>query len=150
MAGNTDPIYSKVGKISGVEVTAANTKSDGQGTIGTDIFLAFTADSTNGSFVRDIKTFLTATTAATATTATVVRYFASSATSGATTASNTYPLGEFAVASQSADNSGTATFPVAVITLNLALPAGWTILVTNHAAPAANSKLKTVVFGGDY
>ena len=70
MAGNTDPIYSKVGKISGVEVTAANTKSDGAGTIGTDIFLAFTADATNGSFVRDIKTFLTATTAATATTAT--------------------------------------------------------------------------------
>lgn len=150
MAGNTDPIYSKVGKISGVEVTAANTKSDGAGTIGTDIFLAFTADATNGSFVRDIKTFLTATTAATATTATVVRYFASSATSGATTASNTHPLGEFAVASQSADNSGTATFPVAVITLNLPLPAGWTILVTNHAAPAANTKLKTVVFAGDY
>ena len=55
MPGNNDPIYSRVGAIQGVGITAANTSSQGGGTIGTDIFLAFQGDATNGSFVREIQ-----------------------------------------------------------------------------------------------
>ena len=149
MPANTDPIWSKAGVISGVEVTAANTKSDGSGTIGTDIFLAATVDATNGGFVRDVTFWPTATTAGTATTATVGRVFASSASSGATTASNTYPMGEATLASQTADSSSVAVYPV-VVPINRALPAGYSILVTNHAAPAANTKWKAVVNYGSY
>lgn len=149
MPANNDPIYSRAGAISGVEVTAANTKSDGSGTIGTDIFLAATVDATNGGFVRDVTLWPTATTAATATTATVGRVFASTQASGATTAANTHPLGEATLASQSASNSTSAAYPV-VIPINRALPAGTSILVTNHAAPAANTKWKAVVNYGAY
>jgi hypothetical protein len=146
---NTDPIYTKVGGMAGVEISAANTKSDGSGTIGTDIFVAATVDATNGGFVRDVTFYPTATTAATSTTATVGRVFASSATSGATTPTNTHPLGEVALAAQSADATAAATYPV-VVPINRPLPPGWTILVTNHAAPAANTKWKAVVTYGAY
>lgn len=146
---NNDPIYTRVGAISGVEITAANTKSDGSGTIGTDIFLAATVDATNGGFVRDVTFYPTATTAGTSTTATVGRVFASSATSGATTASNTHPMGEATLAVQTAASTSTGVYAI-VIPINRPLPPGWTILVTNHAAPAANTKWKAVVTYGAY
>lgn len=149
MPGNSDPIYSRVGKIGAVAVTAANTSSQGGGTIGTSIFLAFTADSTNGSFVRDIRFSATASVAATATTATVARIFISSITSGTTTASDTHLFAEVALAAQTAAQTTTATYPI-VVPLNFALPPGYTILITNHAAPAANTQWKAIVTGGDY
>lgn len=149
MPGNTLPIFTRQGLMSGIAVTAANTRSDGVGTIATDIFLAFTADATNGSFVESISIWPQASVAATATTATVARVFASSVTSGATTATNTHPLGELALPSQSADSSTLAVYPLS-LTLNLVLPPGWTILVTTHAAPAANTSQKAVVKGGVY
>jgi len=149
MAGNNDPIYSKVGSITSVAVTAANTSSQGGGTIGTDIFLAFTADATNGSFVRDVRMLPTSTAAATNTTATVARVFLSTVSSGATTSSNTHLIGELALAAQSADNTTSAVYPV-VLPLNFALPPGMTILVTNHAAPATNTLWKITVTGGSY
>ena len=149
MAGNTAPIWTKTPGLGGVEITAANTKSDGQGTIATDIFLVATLDATNGGFVRDVTFWHTATTAGTATTATVGRVFACSASSGAVTAANTHPLGEVAIASQTADSSSLATYPV-VVPINRALPPGTSILVTNHAAPAANTKIKAVVNYGNF
>ena len=42
MAANTAPIFSEAGRISTVAITAANVRTDGNGTVGTDIFLAFT------------------------------------------------------------------------------------------------------------
>lgn len=149
MAANNDPIYSRVGKLGHVAVTAANTSSQGGGTVGTDIFLAFTADATNGSFVRDIRLSATASAAATATTATVARIFISTVTSGSTTSSNTHLFAEVALASQTADQTTSATYPV-VVPMNIALPPGYAILVTNHAAPAANTQWKVVTTGGDY
>lgn len=148
MPGNTDPIFTKNGKINGVLVTAANTSSQGGGTIGTDIFLAFTADATNGSFVQRVRLIPTATTP-TATTATVARIFLSSVTSGATTSANTHLWDELTLPSVNADNASAAV-PEFDIMLGFALPPGWTILVTNHAAPAANTAWKAVVVAGDY
>lgn len=148
MPGNNDPIWSKVGDIQAVAVSAANTSSQGGGTIGTDIFLAFQADATNGGYVRELRWTLGETTIATASTATVGRVFVSSVTSGATTTSNTHQIAEVALASQT-PTATVAGIPISV-PLNFALPAGWTILVTNHAAPAANTQWKAVVFGGKY
>ena len=148
MAANADPAFTRIGKINGVLVTAANTSSQGGGTVGTDIFLAFTADATNGSFVREARWMLTETTIATASTATVGRVWASSVTSGSTTSSNTHLLQEVALASQT-PSSTLAGVPI-IIPLGFWLPAGWTILASNHAAPAANTAWKLVVIGGDY
>lgn len=148
MAGNAIPQFTKNGAINSVLVTAANTSSQGGGTIATDIFKAFTADATNGSFVEYVRFSATATTP-TNTTATVARVFVSSVTSGATTSANTFLVAEMALPATAADNASTAINPFD-IALNIRLPAGWTILVTNHAAPAANTAWRLVVVGGDY
>lgn len=149
MAGNSDPIFSKNGKISSVLVTAANTSSQGGGTIATDIFLAFTADATNGSFVRQVRWIATGTTANTATGATVGRVFISQQTSGATTSANTWMIAEITLPSVTADSS-TAAAAYIDVAIGFPIPAGYTILVTNHAAPAANTAWRAVVIGGDY
>ena len=148
MAANTEPIFSKNGKIGSVLVTAANTSSQGGGTIDTDIFLAFTADATNGSFIRQVRFIVTATTANTASTATVGRVFISSVTSGATTNANTFMIAEITLPSLTADSS-TAGASYIDIPLGFPIPASYTILVTTHAAPAANSAWRAVVIAGD-
>ena len=148
MSGNTDPIFSKVGRIDSVLVTAANTSSQGGGTIATDIFKAFTAGA-DGSFIQRVRLIPTGTTANTNTTATVARIFISSITSGATTSANTFLVAEVTLPVISADSSTVAAAFFDVV-LGFAIPANYTILVTNHAAPAANTAWRAVVFGGDY
>lgn len=148
MAGNGIPQFTKNGAIGSVLVTAANTSSQGGGTIATNIFKAFTADATSGSFVEYVRFSATAT-APTTTTATVARVFVSSIASGATTSADTYLVAEMALPATAADNASTAVNPFD-IAINMRLPAGWTILVTNHAAPAANTAWRLLVVGGDY
>lgn len=148
MAGNSTPQFTKNGKFGSARVTAANTSSAGGGTIGTDIFLAFTADTDNGSYVERVD-WVPIATAATATTATVGRVFLSTQTSGATTNANTWLIGEVALPAQNADNASTATNPVS-IPVGYRIPAGHAILVTNHAAPAANTNWIANVIAGDY
>lgn len=148
MPANTDPIFTKNIKSPSVLVTAANTSSQGGGTIGTDIFLLATIDATNGGFGRRIRWLATAT-APTNTTATVARMFLSTQSTGATTSANTRLLGEITLPLTAADNATTAVnafdFPIAD-----GLEAGTFILVTNHAAPAANTAWRATYFGGDY
>lgn len=149
MAANTSPIFTLVPNVSGIAPSAANTKSDGTGTIGTDIFKAFTAG-TNGSFVTKVRFNAVATAAATNTTATVGRVFLSSKTSGATTGgTDTFLVQEVTLPLTSADSGSAPGNPIEVA-LNCAIPAGWTVLVTNHAAPAASTSWQSTVYGGDY
>jgi hypothetical protein len=157
MAGNSDPIYSKIGHIDGVfftNTTTAKATSDGVGTIGTDLLLAFTADATNGSYVRNIRIQAVGSTAATASTATTVRVYicelASGATNASFTAPNTFCIAEIAVASQSTDQTTVATYAIDY-PLNVALPAGFTLLLSSHVQQASAAvKLCCTVFGGDY
>jgi len=149
-APNVDPIYSKAGSINGVATGGtANTSSSGTGTIGTDIYKAFTADATNGSYIQKIRLQPVATVAATATTATTIRIFVSNKTSGATTQADTWLIAEVSAGAQTADHSTTATFPIDVA-LNFALPAGYTILVAHHVINAANTSWTATVFGGNF
>lgn len=145
---NSDPIFTRNGDNGSVLVTAANTSSQGGGTIGTDIFLAFTADATNGSLIKYIRFIPTATTPTT-TTATVGRVFLSSVTSGSTTSSNTWLIAEVTLPAIAADNASTGA-PWFDIPINQPIAAGSTILITNHAAPAANTAWRAVVWAGDY
>lgn len=148
MAGNTDPIFSKNGKISSILITAANTSSQGGGTIATDLFKAFTADATNGSYVSRVRFIPTATTP-TSTGATVGRVFISTISSGATTSADTFLIAEVTLPVIPADNAS-ASAQAFDVPMGFAIPAGYTILVSNHAAPAANTAWRAVVFAGDY
>jgi hypothetical protein len=149
MTANKEPVWPLTPKIGGTKITAANTKSSGDGTIGTDIFKAFTAGS-DGAFVSRIRLSCTATTAATATTATVARVYYSTVTAGATTGgTDTFLLAEQSLPSVSADAT---TTPVQIfdVPVNAPIPAGSTILVSTHHAPAANTVIEAIVFAGDY
>lgn len=149
MAANTLPIFSLTPRNDFVAVTAANTSSQGGGTIATDIFKLATAGA-NGSWIGKIRWIPTASAAGTATTATVARVFLSTQSSGATTSSNTTLIAEIALTAQTADSASAAVVPID-IPLNLAIASTQTILVTNHAAPAANTQWKAVLFNsGDY
>lgn len=147
---NKDPIFSKVGRVSGIAIGgAANVLSSGVGTIATDIFLVFTADATNGSFVSRIRLQPVAAVAATATTATVHRIFVSTKTSGATLQADTWLIQEVAAPAQTADQTTTPTNFIEV-PLNFALPPSYTILVASHHVNAANTGWTATVFGGNY
>jgi hypothetical protein len=148
MAQNTTPGFTKNANITSCLVTAGNTKSDGAGTIGTDIFLAFTAGA-DGAFVDKLRFILTGTVAATASSITVARVFLSTKAAGATTSADTYLYAEVPLTNQSADNSTVAVTPIDVA-FGFRIPAGMTILVTNHVAPQANTAWRALPLGGDY
>lgn len=152
MAQNTSPIFSLVPVVSSAQLvngTTGSTRSDGVGTVGTDLLKAFTANATNGSFVSKIRISPAGLVAATNTTASVIRIFISSITSGATTAANTFLFAEISTAVIAAAHS-TIAVNWYELPINVALPASYTILVSIHAAPAANTQWTCLVFAGDY
>jgi len=148
MAANTMPIWTGTAKASSVVISAANTRSDGNGTIGTDIFLAATIGS-NAGFVEAIEFLPHATAAGTSTTATVGRVFWSTQGSGATTSSNTNLIREVVLPSVTAASTSAAN-PAIAIPIGRAFSADAKILVTMHAAPAANTAWVVTVYFGDY
>lgn len=148
MAQNTLAGFTKAGKISSALLTAANTRSDGNGTIGTDIFLVFTAGA-DGAFVEKIRLILTGTVAATSSGITVCRIFISTQAAGATTSANTYLYAEMALNAQSADSSTVAVSPLDV-PLGFRLDPNLTILASVHAAPVANTAWRALAIAGDY
>ena len=138
----------KRGVASWLSTTTANTKSDGTGTIGTDILLAFTAGS-SGSWIDRIRINPVGSTAATATTATVARVYTSTVTSGATTNANTNLWQEKACPAQTTDQTTTATVPVD-FDAGFRLEANATILFSMHHAAAANTSWDITVIASDY
>ncbi len=149
MAGNTIPQWPNAANAAiGVPITAANTKSDGAGTIGTDLFLAMTAG-VNGTFVDFVRFFPSATVAGTTTTGTVGRVFLCNVASGAVTSASCTCLGEVVLTSIVAD-SATLTVNSVDFAVGFRIPAGWTILVSCHAAPAANTAWKALPVGYDF
>lgn len=147
MPANVAPIFGKTPKFGSVLITAANTSSQGGGTVGTDIFLAFTAGA-NGAYVNRLRLIPTATTPTT-TTATVARVFVSSITSGSTTSADTFLIAEQTLAAIAADNASVGVSPYDIV-IEAPIPANYTILVTNHASPAANTAWRADVFALDY
>lgn len=150
MAQNTSPIFSLVPKIGFGTLTGniAHARSDGVGTIGTDIFLMFTADATDGSYVSKLRISAAATTPTTMT-ASVIKIYISSVTSGATTAANTVLFQEISTAAIPAANASNAT-NYYEIPCDFALPASYTILAAIHANMAANTRYQILTFAGDY
>ena len=100
MAGNSTPIFSRVGKISWAQLTAAVTGADL-----TSAGLIFTADATNGSIVSEVRI---KSIPGTATVATAFRVWINNGSALGTTTNNTL-ISEITIAaftsSQSAANS---------------------------------------------
>lgn len=147
---NHIPIYTKTPVISSGTLTGniASTRSDGVGTIATDLFKVFEANATNGSYVSKIRIYGAATTPTTMA-ASVIRIFISNKTSGATTATDTWLIQEISTAAVPAANASNAVNWYEV-PLNIALPPSYTILVSIHANVTANTRWQCVAFGGDY
>ena len=151
MPANTSPIYTPTPNVGTARITAQQAgsgKSDGSGTVGTDIFKTFTAGA-NGSYVRDLTIKPAATAAATTTTATNIRVYLSTVGSGSTTSSDTKLFREIGIPAVSAANTSTPT-PDFVIPLGFAIPSGTYIHVGSGNTLAASTEFHTEVVGGDY
>lgn len=150
MPANTSPIFSLTPNVSSVTLTttAANTKSDGAGTVGTDIFKVFTTGA-NGSFINKIRFMSVASAANTTGVATTLRVFISSVGSSTTSASDTFLIGEVSVPAIASDNSTNATNYYDFV-INAALPTSKFIHVSQHVAQTTNQNWIATAFGGDY
>lgn len=149
MPANTLPQYIATPNLKPVAITAANTSSEGGGTIGTNIFLVITGGS-NGTYVGKIR-FMPTASAPTTMTSTVGRVFKSTKASGATTGgTDTFLFAEVVLGAASADSASVANNPVDV-EVGQFLASGDTFLVTNHAAPAASTQWQAMALdSGDY
>jgi hypothetical protein len=142
MAANTAPIFSLLGDVqwtnTGAMVTANTTKDLTSGTI----YLAFTADATNGGFVQRIRFRSLGTN----TNATVARVWINNGGATATIASNTLFDEITLTATTVSETAALATFE---LPLNFALPPGYKIYVTLGTAPTSAGWQGTVI-GGKY
>lgn len=152
MAANTNPIYSLTPNVGSVKITTTSTlvRSDGSAAnaIGTDQFLAFSSG-TDGSFVQRVRFIPVASAAAVNSVATTLRVFLSTVNSGIPTSTNTQLLAEISVPIISASNSTNAV-TYYEIPLNIAIPSGNYILVSQHVAQTTNQSWQATVFGGNY
>jgi hypothetical protein len=149
MPANTAPIFSLVPNVDSVSITtaSANTSSAGGGTVGTDIFKLFTAGA-NGSFLQRIR-FMSVASAPTSSVATTLRIFISTVGSGSTTAADTFLIGEISVGVVASDAATAATNFYDFI-LNMAIPSGMFIHVSQHVAQTTNQNWVATAIGGDY
>jgi len=148
---NTAPIFTGTPDVSGTRITTAQNNSQGNGTIGTDIFLAFSAGA-SGSYLQKVRFTLGGATANTASTAAVLRIYLSTQSTGSTTSSNTWLIQEVTAASQTPNVVTTltgATYPIDV-PLNFAIPTGYNLLVGASAVTSANTVWTVTTYGGDY
>jgi hypothetical protein len=154
MAANSAPIFSRGGALGFARINAVNIKSDGSGTIGTDIFKAFSADTSNGGFVQKVRISLCATAAGTAASfgGGVVRAYISTVSSGATTSADTHLWAEVGIPGFTVDgDAGNNPIPSFEISFGVALEPGQHVHVSLGAASlVANCELKAVVVAGKY
>lgn len=158
MSANTQfivPVLPHVGKVK-IGTTSAQVKSDGTSAgSGTDLMYSVFATGANGSFVQRVRFNAVASAAAVNSVATTLRVYLSTVSTSegsaaaATTSANTQLLNEISVPIISASNSTNATNYYEV-TLNMALPTGFWILISQHIAQTTNQNWQGTAFGGDY
>lgn len=138
MAANIDPIYTKTPNIGNCSVAAANTASDGSGSLVT----LFTAGA-NGSRLERIR-YSNAQASAAASSAMVLRFFVDK------TGSNPYLLAEVALATATRSASATGAFGIYSFPGGLALPAGAIIKVCQSVYAGVQDLMHFVAEGGDF
>lgn len=142
MPANTSPIFTEAPDIQwiGDIVTANNTQDITTGTS----YLAFTADATDGGYVREARV---KANPANNTAATVMRFWLNNG-GVTTTAANSAFIGELGIPATTA--SASAPIQDFVYPLNFPMPAGYKIYVTVGTAPGGSGEFTCTVFGGKY
>lgn len=140
MAANNVPIFSKIGVINWSTTALATVATPDYTGIGAHNLLTFTADATNGSFVRSIRMKAIGTNVAT-----VARIYINNGSTNGTAANNVL-FAEFSLPATTASTS-TATTDIE-IPLNIALPASYRIYVGLGLTVAAGWIVSCV--GGNY
>lgn len=142
MAANTSPIFTRTPDIQFVEsMTAANNTIDI--TSGTS-YLVFTADATEGGFLREIRIKANPSQN---TAATVVRVWINNgSTTG--TSSNSALFTEAGIPATTA--SATGATPDIIIPINIPLPASYKVYLTFGTAPGGSGEFTAVAIGGKY
>jgi hypothetical protein len=152
MPANTAPIFTGTPRVGFTTIPASQTNSQGIGTVGTNIYNAFSAGA-NGSYLQKVRFSLGGATANTASAAAVLRVYVSTVNTGITSQTNTFLVQEVTAATQTPNVVGTltgATYPIDV-PLNFAIPSGQNLLVgISTVAASANTVWNAIVFGGDY
>ena len=150
---NKEPIYTGTPKVQGISVTAGSStnRSDGAGTIGTDMFEAFTAG-TNGSYVKEMRIKVASSAASTAWAANVLRVYFSTATSSTgtvTSSTDTRLITEVAIPAITA-GSTVASSPDFIVPLNFAIQTGAHLVANAGSSWTAGPTLQVTTLGGDY
>ena len=153
MPANTQPIATltpNVGVVS-IVTTNAQVKSDGTSAgSGADLMYKVLTTGANGTYVDVIRFFSVASAAATTGVATTLRaYYSTVASPGATTAANTFLLGEVSVPAISSSHSTNATNYYDMV-IQKRLPTGFYIHVSQHVAQTTNQNWIAMAFAGDY
>lgn len=151
-APNFQPIWGLTPNVGNATITttSAQTASNGAsaGSSPDLMFKAFTAGA-QGSYIDTIRFFSVATGSITGV-ATVLRAYTSTVASpGATTAANTFLLGELSVGAIASSNSTNAT-SYYDMPINKAVNSGSFIHVSQHVAQTANQNWIAQVWGLDY
>ncbi len=142
MAANTAPIYSKIADVQWIGgITVANNTIDI--TSGTS-YLAWTADATNGGYIKEIRC---KPAPGNNTVATVLRIWLNNG-SAIGTAANSILIGEVGIIATTANAA--AAMPEFIYALERAIPAGYKIYVTVGTAPGGSGSFMCAVFGGKY
>lgn len=139
---NTQPIFSRVADIQWVvNMTAANNTIDI--TTGTS-YLVYTADATNGGYLREIR--LKANPSQN-TAATVLRVWINN---GSTTGTDTNSALLTEVGIPATTTSATNALPDFIVPINMPIPAGYRVYLTLGTAPGGSGEFMAVGIGGKY
>jgi hypothetical protein len=158
MAANTAPLFTLTPNVGSAKLatTSAVTASDGSSTGSTpSLMYSIFASGTNGSFVQRVRFNVVSSAAAVSSVACTLRIYLSTVSTavgsaaGATTAANTTLLAEISVPIIVSDHSTNATTYFDV-PLNIAIPTGRWILVSQHIAQTTNQSWQATAIGGDY
>ena len=142
MSANTSPIFTRAPDVQWVvNCTAANNTIDI--TSGTS-YLAFTADATNGGYVKELR--VKANPSAN-TVATVMRIWLNNGSAIGTDVNSTL-IGELGIPATTA--AASTPLPDFTYALEMPLPAGYKIYVTFGTAPGGSGEYCVTAVGGKY
>lgn len=147
MPANTSPIFSVTPRTSSVRISGFLAASDGTGTVGSTVFLAFSPGS-NGSYLQRVRFSLSESTMSTASAAATLRVHIATTNTGTLTTSNTFLYQEINAAAQTPTTTA-SSYPID-IPLNFALPSGQYLMVSTSVTLTANTAWVATVIGGDY
>jgi hypothetical protein len=141
MPGNVQPIFARIGKVSWAQLAAANTGAD----LSTNAALIFTADSTNGSIVTEVRAkYLPGTS----TVATAFRVWINNGSALNTTTNNTLVAETTIPIITTSQVAGTPDYVIPMSRGGIILPASYRMYATIGTWSTGTFMISA--YGGDY